>query len=227
MGDTDILNDIEGLAFSAELNLAAGKRAFNRILEGNRLFNDLVASARTPTGPSKIVERIRELASQPIDERYEHPSDVAFSAYLKALAEACDPKTVAEAAKVVATVPGCGWAADIARELLSSALASGLAFPPTGIAGNSGVPLRLLSFNVSGDQLVTSLQEQKSPEVSWGVLAQLARSSPSGEIRNLDIRGQFEPVAVRKRSRMRGHRSPSMQKRPSSLRTGRKYASVS
>src|SRR5208283_4864477 len=117
MALSDVMKEIEGLTFSAELNLAAGKKAFRRNMLEHALFKELMEVAKTPLGRKSIADRITKLTAQPRDDRYEHPADVAFSSYLTALAETAEPEMIAAVARVVTTAPNCSWAAGIARDL--------------------------------------------------------------------------------------------------------------
>lgn len=120
MAESDVMKEIEGLTFSAQLNLAAGKKAFSRNLRKHTLFGPLVEIARTPEGRRDIADRVAKMAAQAVDRQYEHPAGVAFSAYLTALAETAEPEMIARAARAVSAVPNSSWAVSIANELLAA-----------------------------------------------------------------------------------------------------------
>ena len=109
MAESDVMKEIEGLMFSAELNLRKHK-----------LFGPLMEIARTPGGRRDIADRVAKLVAQAVDGQYEHPADVAFCAYLTALAETAEPEMIARAARAVSVVPNCSWAVSIAKEILDA-----------------------------------------------------------------------------------------------------------
>lgn len=115
----DVINELEGPEFSAEMNLAAGRKAFIRHLQGHPLFNGLLEAVRTEKGADTVIRRISELVAKEIDVSYEHPADVAFCAYLTALAIAGRPEVTSAAAKVLQGARNCSWAIDIAKQYLS------------------------------------------------------------------------------------------------------------
>jgi hypothetical protein len=117
------MNEVEGPLFSAEMNLAAGKQAFNRNMKEHPLFGQLREFAKRPDGQAAIAKRISDLASQSIDTRYEHPADVAFSAYLTILDEIAEQDVVAQAASAVMAASNCSWAVGVSRELLTKVFA--------------------------------------------------------------------------------------------------------
>ena len=117
---------IEDPMFSAEMNLAAGKKAFRREMRAHALFTHLLEFAKTREGRETIMNRVAELADRSIDREYENPADVAFCAYLTALADTAEPEVIARAASAVTAAPNCSWSFELSRELLSKAYASGM-----------------------------------------------------------------------------------------------------
>lgn len=127
MADRDVMKQTEAPMFSAEMNLAAGKKAFIRNMQEHPLFGQLSEFAKSAEGRAAIAERVSSLAAQSIDARYENPADVAFCAYLRVLEETAGPEIVAQAASAVLSAPNCSWAIDVSREALTRSMATGQA----------------------------------------------------------------------------------------------------
>jgi hypothetical protein len=122
---SDLMNAVEQDRFSAELNLAAGTKAFRRGLRNHPLFRELVELAENAQARSAIAERIAALSRVEIDARYENRLDAALSAYLTVLADTGEPDVIAQAASAAAVAPNCWWTVEIARDLLMRAVATG------------------------------------------------------------------------------------------------------
>jgi hypothetical protein len=84
----EAINKIEDPRFSAEVNLAAGARAFRRILREHEAYRELKETARTANARQRIVRRVAELSERQVDPRYENAYDAALSAYLAVILEA-------------------------------------------------------------------------------------------------------------------------------------------
>ena len=125
MALADVMQAIEQHRFAAEVNLAAGTKAFRRGLRSHALFRKLDEFAREPQARREIVERIASLSRAEIDTRYENGFDAALSAYLTALGDTAEPELIAEAASAAASAPNCWWTVAISRELMMRAVATG------------------------------------------------------------------------------------------------------
>ena len=123
MVNTDAMNEVEGTLFAAEMNLAAGKKAFNRSMIDHPIFRLLRESAKHTEGRAAIINRILALAAKPVDPEYENPADVAFC--LRIVDETAGSEMVATAVATVLSAPNCSWAVD-AKDLLAKAIASGV-----------------------------------------------------------------------------------------------------
>jgi hypothetical protein len=122
---TEVMRTIEQNRFSAEVNLAAGTKAFRRGLRNHPLVHKLAEFAKDPQSRREIAERISTLSRAQIDERYENSFDAALSAYLTVLGDTAEPDSIAEAASAVASAQNCWWAVGISRELLMRTAATG------------------------------------------------------------------------------------------------------
>jgi len=74
----DVMQAIEEYRFSAEVNLAAGTKAFRRGLRNHELFRELAELAKEPQARSEIVKRIAALSRAEIDKHYENHFDAAL-----------------------------------------------------------------------------------------------------------------------------------------------------
>ncbi len=122
---TELTRAIEQHRFSAEVNLAAGTKAFRRGLRHHELFRELADLANEPQVRSEIAERVAMLSHAEIDATYENPFDAALSAYLTVLGDTAEPEVVIEAASAATSAPNCWWTVGISRELLMRAVATG------------------------------------------------------------------------------------------------------
>jgi hypothetical protein len=125
MALTDVMHAIEQHRFSAEVNFAAGTKAFRLGLRNHQLVRELAELAKQPQARDEIVKRITTLASAEIDKRYENSFDAALSAYLTVLGDTAEPEVIAEAASRAASAQNCWWTVGVARELLMRAIATG------------------------------------------------------------------------------------------------------
>jgi len=79
---------IESDEFRTDANLATDYRMFIRCLLNSEPERSLVAELASPTAKARVLERVKRLCGVATDVRYEHPWDVAISAYLIALSRA-------------------------------------------------------------------------------------------------------------------------------------------
>jgi len=114
---------IERDEFAAEMNLAAGTKAFRRAVREHELFDRLSELAKE--NPSEVAERIETISRSAVDERYENPFDTALSAYLMALCDVAGPEIASKIVQAVLRTPKTWWASGLARELLLQTVAMG------------------------------------------------------------------------------------------------------
>jgi hypothetical protein len=120
----ETMTAIEHDHFAAEMNLAAGTKAFLRMMRDHSLFHHLTALTRQH--PEVVAARTEQIAAIEIDERYENPLDTALSAYVLALLDSnVAPEIVSKAAQAVFTTPKCWWSLGVARDALLKTAASG------------------------------------------------------------------------------------------------------
>lgn len=119
----DVMKAIEQDEFSAEMNLAAGTRAFRRSIRAHDLFLRLTNLAKE--NPSEVAERVESLSHLDVDMAYENRFDAALSAYLMVLSDVAEAEVVSKAGQAVLRTPNCWWASGLARELLLETVAAG------------------------------------------------------------------------------------------------------
>lgn len=120
----ETMDAIEEDEFAAEMNLAAGTKAFRRAIMEHDLFQRLAELAKE--NPPEVEARIEKISHLDIDERYENRFDTALSAYLMALSDVAEPEVVSKAATAVLRTPKCWWASGLAGELLLRTVAAGV-----------------------------------------------------------------------------------------------------
>jgi len=120
------MQKIEDHRFSAEVNLAAGSKAFSRILQNHEMFRALLELAKEPGAVETIAKRVIDLSGRQVDPQYENVFDAALSAYLTALRDTAKPELIAEASSAAAAARNCWWTPGLSRELLVRALATGV-----------------------------------------------------------------------------------------------------
>jgi len=117
------MQEIEHDEFAAQMNLAAGTRAFRHAIREHKLFQLLVELAKE--NPSPVAQRIEAISQIDVDERYENRFDTALSAYLMILSDVAEPETTLKASQLALRAPRIWWASGIARELLLRTVAVG------------------------------------------------------------------------------------------------------
>jgi hypothetical protein len=78
----ELICDVESQEFADLAHLAAGERAFVRMIARNPTFHQLVTAARFPLAQGRIIRRIRYLSEADVDPSYENQWDSAISAYV-------------------------------------------------------------------------------------------------------------------------------------------------
>lgn len=119
----DIMTAIEQDEFAAEMNLAAGTKAFRQAMREHELFHRLSELAIKTS--SEVAARIEAISHIEVDEQYENRFDTALSAYLMFLADVAGPEIVSKASQAILKTPKLWWASGIARELLLQTVAVG------------------------------------------------------------------------------------------------------
>lgn len=117
----ETMSAIEQDEFAAEMNLAAGTKAFRRAIREHELFHRL--SELAIENPSAVAGRVEAISGIEVDERYENRFDTALSAYLMVLSDVAGPELVSQASQAILRTPKLWWASEIARELLLQTVA--------------------------------------------------------------------------------------------------------
>jgi hypothetical protein len=120
----ETMDAIERDEFAAEMNLAAGTKAFRRAMKEHSLFRYFCGLAKDSL--TEVAARIETISHLDVDERYENRLDTALSAYMMALANFAEPEVVSKAASAVLRTPRCWWASGISREMLLQTVAFGV-----------------------------------------------------------------------------------------------------
>lgn len=84
--DPHLVERIESIELLVDATTASSLDGLLRVLTRDLAFRRLSAAVPREVGPDEVVRRIAELASDPTDERYANPNDVAIAAYLLAIA---------------------------------------------------------------------------------------------------------------------------------------------
>jgi hypothetical protein len=136
MTAVELMEKIEGSAFSAVVNLASDFRTFLRILSGQPEVLALANALTSPDVARQVVTRLQELAGAHVDEAYEHPADAALAAYLWLLSE--QDRTSANAASTaVLQAKQCWWARKMAEQIQRDSGELNGATVPTGATKES------------------------------------------------------------------------------------------
>jgi hypothetical protein len=117
----ETMSAIEQDEFAAEMNLAAGTKAFRRAIREHELFHRL--SELAIENPSAVAGRVEAISGIEVDERYENRFDTALSAYLMVLSDVAGPELVSQASQAILRTPRLSWASGTARELLLQTVA--------------------------------------------------------------------------------------------------------
>src|SRR5437879_5484832 len=96
---------IEHDEFAADMNLAAGTKAFRRRIHEHSLFQRLTELAKE--NPAEVAARVESISHLAIDQGYENPFDAALSAYLMALSHVAEPEMISKAAAEALRTPKC------------------------------------------------------------------------------------------------------------------------
>src|SRR4051794_31120271 len=78
----DLLNRIDGLEFSARLNIASDLKSFRYTLNAQPEFMEL--ASRLDEDAAAVQSHASELEASPSDPRFEHPFDAAVATYMTA-----------------------------------------------------------------------------------------------------------------------------------------------
>jgi hypothetical protein len=155
----ELMATIEDHRFSAEVNLAAGPKAFNRGLQNHPMFQALLVAMANHLGASEMIaERVKEISRQEVDTRYENMFDVALSAYLMALRDTnTRPETLADAALAALGATNCWWTPELSRELLVRVLPTGAV--SQAVAKQLSPVLKLPDRELQSGQRMASINE--------------------------------------------------------------------
>jgi len=112
---TEAVARIEGLPFSALVNLASDLRTFLRILEAQPEFQVLHDATEEEETTRLILNRVGELVRLSVDDAYEHPAEAALAAYLWLLK--AHQKQAEPAVAMVLGCRQCWWARKVGEYL--------------------------------------------------------------------------------------------------------------
>jgi hypothetical protein len=116
---SNLIDDIEGGSLRADLGLASTLKILLRRLETHpAIVGALRHLSECPSDVSRLVERAREIRTEPAPEGYAHPEDLLLSAYLYILAQCPTP----ESKRLIADIgenerPEFYWSPRVARIL--------------------------------------------------------------------------------------------------------------
>ena len=116
----EMFSAVEDHGFAAEANLASGSKAFHSGLRNHRVFRDLMELMKEPNTPQEVLKRIVQLASRPVQMRFENPYDTALTTYLTAL-DLKSPELVERGAEAVSRAPNCWWGREMSLRVLERA----------------------------------------------------------------------------------------------------------
>lgn len=137
MNAAEAMEQIEGNAFAAVVNLASDFRTFLRILASQPEVEALSAGLASAVLTQKVFARLLELARTPAEEAYEHPADAALAAYLWLLNRK-DRDTAKAAASAVLQCRQCWWARQMAEYVQEGSKEPKEDAVPAGTAKGSG-----------------------------------------------------------------------------------------
>lgn len=139
-----LTREIESPAFAAHLGFASGKKVFLDALAGDPIVAKLTRSLRArPNAAGKVLRRIKELARQQVDPRYENPLDSAIAVYVWCL-DQLDRGIARIGAEFALGATQIWWAREMSNIVLQSELRS------TGTANATITPARATAGWSSG-----------------------------------------------------------------------------
>jgi hypothetical protein len=192
----ELMSLIESHRFSAEVNLAAGIRAFRQGVCQHPLFLELRELCKDVKNRGTLAQRIDELSHAQVDARYENRYDAAFATYLMALRESADPNMIAEAALAASKAPKCRWTVTISRELLTQArtLAGAGALSNASQASYPQPPMSSQQVesgfsDASGNETVTYINRRNRPSKGGPNLDRRRHKSRFNQVRFVSNRG--------------------------------------
>ncbi len=113
-----LLNVIESIRFSVRATVESSMYRMLRRLARQPEVQDLLAIARDRNVATSILDRALQLASEAVDVRYDHPSDIAFVTYLLVLG-ATQPDLAKIAAETISSITTAWFASRYALDVLS------------------------------------------------------------------------------------------------------------
>ncbi len=220
----ETMRAIEQDEVAAEMNLAAGTKAFRRAIRGHELFQRLTELAQKD--PAEVVTRIENISHLEIDERYENPFDTALSAYLMALSDVAEPETLSKAAAAVLRTPKCWWASGLAHELLLQTVAAGAI--GVGVDRREAIYVRVNNW-------LTAVRAPVTETTIHELLRAVSAGQPAGQSNNvIEFPSQQECAVCHRRvvpkdknvlrQKYVGHRRKRISSRPHNIAKPRRQA---
>jgi hypothetical protein len=115
----DLLNQIEGIEFDANMSVFSGFASFVSALDDDPLVKQLQIRIQTSVEDQHTVqERIRTLLDADIEPDYAHPHDIALATYLYTLYQT-DPALVRAFLESMASSRPLSWSRWLAEHILS------------------------------------------------------------------------------------------------------------
>lgn len=125
-----LFDQIEGIQFSAFMNVASGFRVFQAMLAEDETEGSLVRHLQKhPEDRRKVFERLTALLDANDQPEYAHPYDAALAGYLYAL-NMTDPILAIWAARFVLKTPKLWWAKKLAGQILERVDGLKMSFSP-------------------------------------------------------------------------------------------------
>ena len=155
------MNQIESPTFAARFCIASGKKVFLAALASDATVNKLAGRLRArPRLIDKVLKRIRELARQQVDTRYENPLDTALAAYLWCL-DQVDRGVARIGAEFVLGAPQIWWARELSNVVLqpgsrSSVTANAVSSPARTSIGEAIGALPVMGIVRANDLILVS-----------------------------------------------------------------------
>jgi hypothetical protein len=116
----ELLEQVEGIRFAAEVGVVSSERLFESAIRQHPLVLQLFGYLTDPQAREQIAVRLTDLLYRDSDPRYEHPHDAAVAVYLRLL-DVSEPGLASLAAVTAARQPNLWWARSVAIQILEGA----------------------------------------------------------------------------------------------------------
>lgn len=120
MNLSKIFEHIESVHFAIDFTVLSGFKVFQRALEENSMVQQLIDDMkRYPTHNNRVLERLIVLLQADHPAEFQHPDDIAISAYLFGLNKA-DPYLGLNVAEKLSSFHNLWWAHYVAESILET-----------------------------------------------------------------------------------------------------------